>query len=104
MPLPWLTRWTGTANSSAASKTARSAAGPSTEGISIRYCPPSGKRARYDGKPWPSASGKPSSATNRRVRSIPVLALISIFSPTIASSLASAYGDSSDPADRAAMR
>src|SRR2546428_73436 len=39
-----LTRWTGTLCSFADSSTARNTRGPSTLGISNRYCPPSGKR------------------------------------------------------------
>ena len=44
-PLPWDTRLTVTPSAAACSSTARSTAGPSTLGISIRKSAPSGNRA-----------------------------------------------------------
>src|SRR5215217_2195696 len=72
-PLPWLTRCTGTPSSSALSKTARSAFGPSTEGISTRHCPPSENRCVELGRLCRSPEGSPIPSRNRRVCSIPLL-------------------------------
>src|SRR5215210_6884777 len=74
-PLPWLTRCTGTPSSSALSKTARSAFGPSTEGISTRHCPPSENRCVELGRSCRSLAGSPILSRNRRVRSIPLLSI-----------------------------
>src|SRR5688572_32059578 len=57
MPLPWLTRCTGTCRIAASLMTACIAAGPSHEGISIRYCPPSSNRLLDNGKSCASRDG-----------------------------------------------
>jgi IclR family KDG regulon transcriptional repressor len=62
-PLPWLTRWTVTPCSAAASITAARGSGPSTDGISTRYAPPSENRAALEGGRQPAASPSPSSAS-----------------------------------------
>src|SRR5205823_15027739 len=56
-PLPWLTRWIPTLCSRAAATTASSARGPSHEGISTRYWPPSANRLRDVGKSYASRDG-----------------------------------------------
>src|SRR5204863_7352377 len=63
-PLPWLTRCTGTLCSFADSITARKTRGPSTLGISNRYCPPSGKRFLVGSSAWLSWVGSLSLARN----------------------------------------
>lgn len=42
-PLPWLIRCTGTSSRALSFSTTDSASGPSTDGISVRHVPPSGK-------------------------------------------------------------
>jgi hypothetical protein len=58
MPLPWLTRCTGTCRTAASLMTACIAAGPSQDGISIRYCPPSSNRLLDSGNSCASRDGK----------------------------------------------
>ena len=55
-PLPWETRLTVMSSALAWSITARSTSGPSTLGISIRKCAPSGNRAAAGRGPTGSAA------------------------------------------------
>ena len=59
MPLPCETRCTGTLRCRASSSTAARALGPSVEGISMRYSPPSGNRSREVGATAGSSPGSP---------------------------------------------
>ncbi len=60
-PLPWLIRCTGTSSRALSFSTTDSASGPSTDGISVRQVPPSGKECgdasagSAAGAPSPSA-------------------------------------------------
>src|SRR5262245_31091625 len=65
IPLPWLIRWTRSSRSPAASTTARNGSGPSTEGISTRYWPPSPKRPPEGGSSPGPGSGRPDPAGDR---------------------------------------
>ena len=74
VPLPWLTRCTGTVRLALSAMTALMASGPSTEGISTRQAEPSAKRrpeARAPraarARPWGRSSDDRASATRSRI-------------------------------------
>lgn len=64
-PLPWLIRCTGTSSRKDSLRTIASASGPSTEGISLRQEPPSGKTCGEESAGLSAGAARPSAVRAR---------------------------------------